>query len=150
MKYKLIKEYPGSPKLGSIAELYESSHYVAPHPTYKSAEIAIDKKHVEESTDYWEEVVDIWYVVLEEDFIYNDEFRERKHSSWKTQRVEAPSPESIKKQLYVSVKNKHIFKTKEEAEYFILRNKPCLSYNDIAGYLGSGQRDVILNLIEKL
>ena len=147
MKYKLIKEYPGSPELGTIVEresISKTYFYMS-----GNKKLCVLKYHVENNPDYWEEVVDIWYVVLEEDFIYNDEFRERKHSSWKTQRVEAPSPESIKKQLYISVKNKHIFKTKEEAEYFILRNKPCLSYNDIAGYLGSGQRDVILNLIEK-
>ena len=118
-KYKLIKEYPGSPKLGQIALSYTDSkddvyHYTAPHPKYKSAELAIDKDFVENYPEYWEKLVDVWYVVL----LKNGAFR----NAW----------EIIKVQEDPSVlEHKKYFKSRAEAEHFILYNKPCLSINDI-------------------
>lgn len=118
-KYKLIKEYPGSPKLGQIALSYTDSkddvhHYTAPHPKYKSAELAIDKDFVENYPEYWEKLVDVWYVVL----LKNGAFR----NAWEVIKVqEDPSV----------LEHKKYFKSRAEAEHFILYNKPCLSINDI-------------------
>lgn len=51
MKYKLIKEYPGSPPLGSIVEskcTSSSLFYLI------NDKIVIPKEHVENNPEYWE------------------------------------------------------------------------------------------------
>lgn len=114
-KYKLIKEYPGSPNLRQIADMKDDAvYYTAPHPKYKSAELAIDKNWVENYPEYWEEVVDFWYVVLLKDGAFRN--------AWEVIKVqEDPSV----------LEHKKYFKSRAEAENFILYNKPCLSINDI-------------------
>lgn len=130
MKYKLIKTYPGSPELGTEVEQeknWKGSFF------YKSVDkrICVFREHVENNPEYWEKVNEnLWYVVLEDIFYYNDGFRDTKMSNWHVYYVECLNSEDIERELWPSVK-KHIFKTKEEAEEFILYNKPCLSYNDI-------------------
>jgi hypothetical protein len=61
-KFKLIKEYPGSPKLGQIALPYTDSknqivHYIVERNQKNDCDyVAIPKKHVEDNPDYWQEV----------------------------------------------------------------------------------------------
>ena len=118
-KFKLIKEYPGSPKLGQIALPYTDSknavvHYVVDHPKKDCDYLAISKKHIEDNPEYWEEVVDVWYVVLLKDGAFRN--------AWEIIKVnEDPS----------GLEHKKYFKTEEEAKTFIIFNKPCLSYNDV-------------------
>jgi hypothetical protein len=125
MKYKLIKTYPGSPELGSIALPYgsfntDAAHYVVPHPKCENADLAISKSYVEENTEYWEKVEDnIWWCVSPRDYQTGDTlFKE-----WIIYKIESYGPDSLSRINY--------FKTKEQAEEFILFNKPCLSYSDI-------------------
>ena len=148
-KYKLIKEYPGSPKLGTIAEK-ESKIKSNTSYFYKEG----DKRwclydyHIEDSPEYWEKVNEnLWYVILEDDFHYNDGFRDTKSICWHVHYVECLNSEDIERELYPSVK-KHIFKTEEEADNFITRNKPCLSLNDVSLILGvsNRKRDIFLDL----
>jgi hypothetical protein len=119
-KYKLIKEYPGSPKLGEIALPYTDSknkvvHYIVEHPSKDCDYLAISKKHIEDNSEYWEEVVNVWYVVLLKDGAFRN--------AWEVIKVnEDPS----------GLEHKKYFKTEKEAEEFIFYNKPCLSYSDVS------------------
>lgn len=67
-KYRLIREYPGSPKLGTIIEwrvslggywAYKRSDYKSV-PNWKSIQLTEPKNHPE----YWEEVVEKDYEIL--------------------------------------------------------------------------------------
>jgi hypothetical protein len=134
MKYRLVKTYPGSPELSTEVEkdsLSKSYFYRDGDKRW-----CVLNDHVENNPEYWEEVYEspLSYMVVTEGGIHD----------FKVIMTPAYLHEGINDYT------KHIFKTKEEAEEFILHNKPCLSYNNIAGYLSSSQRDVILNLIKKL
>ena len=120
MKYELIKEYPGSPELGTIATPYKNScdktvHYTVTHPTDLGAYLAISKKDIETNPDYWQKVNDnVWWCVWSTDGFFKD---------WTPYRVECERNDLDKNRVY--------FKTKKEAEEFIEDNKPCLSYSDL-------------------
>jgi hypothetical protein len=78
-KYKLIKEYPGSPELGSIA--YTSKNTLADaHYNYIIGEDGpfqcswILKKHVDNNPEYWEEKIEKDYEILSFGYIgYSEE-----------------------------------------------------------------------------
>ncbi len=118
-KYKLIKEYPGSPALGTIALPYTDSrdrvvHYIVEHTRKDCDYLALPKKHIEDNPYYWEEENNIWYVVLLRDGTLRN--------AWEVIKVqEDPS----------GLEHKKYFKSRAEAEHFILYNKPCLSINEI-------------------
>ena len=138
-KYKLIKEYPGSPELGTEVEKdtkYNSSHSYF----YRSGDkrICVFNDHVENNLEYWKEINDnIWWCVWYKDYIQEGVSF---FKAWTPYKIECiPS---------VCSTNKHYLKTKEEAEQFILRNKPCLSLNDVSLILGGldRKRDIFLEL----
>jgi hypothetical protein len=116
MKYKLIKEYPFSPKLNSVVctnalEAYaEGLHFVG---------IDYINKFLGE---YFEEVKDEYrFLVYTKDRAF--------HNPWKVVEFRK-QPED-----YEGMKDSEsirFFKTKAEATEYILRNKPCLSYNDVS------------------
>jgi len=114
MKYKLIKEYPGSPELGTIVEKEPSSKSYFYRSGNKN--LCILNNHVEDNPEYWEKVNDnLWWIVFtKKDTVFNPY-----------------EPYLIETCLYQSNDSRQYFKTKEEAEEFILDNKPCLSYTDI-------------------
>lgn len=142
-KYKLIKEYPGSPKLGTIALPYTNNrgkvvHYIVEHPEKYCDYLGIGKTVVEHFYEYWEEVNDnIFWCVWEKDFIQYDVVL---FKAWTPNEIEC-----IKEG---ADSNRHYFKTKEEAEQYIIKNKPCLSLNDVGLILGglSKKRDIFLEL----
>jgi hypothetical protein len=57
-KFKLIKEYPGSDAKGTIAVLLETKYI------YKGFRFNYDVRHVENSPEYWEEVIEKDYEIL--------------------------------------------------------------------------------------
>lgn len=110
-RYRLIKEYPGSPDLNTVVEkeLRSSCSYF-----YRGGDkrYCVLNDHVENNPEYWKEMNEnIWYVVFDEDY---DMFE-----SWYPYCLET------------CTKYKNMFRTKREAEDFINHNKPCLSFNDI-------------------
>jgi hypothetical protein len=116
-KYKLIKEYPGSPKLGTIAEK-ESKIKSNTSYYYKEGDSrwCIYDYHVEDNPEYWEKVNEyLWWVVFT-----------KEEALFKT-----CTPYLIETYGFHKNDSRQYFKTKEEAEEFILDNKPCLSYTDI-------------------
>ena len=120
MKYKLIKEYPGSPELGTIAERISK---IKSNTSYYYGEgekkYCIFDHHVEDNPEYWEKVNDnFWWIVFtKKDTVFNPY-----------------EPQLIETCLYQSNDSREYFKTKEEAEEFVLYNKPCLSYKDVMNH----------------
>lgn len=113
-RYELIKEYPGSPFLGTIVEkeLISKSYF------FRSGDknICVLNNHVEDNPEYWEKVNDnLWWVVFtKKDTIFESYY-----------------PYCLETYVFKTEDSRQYFKTKEEAEEFILYNKPCLSYNDV-------------------
>jgi len=129
MKYKLIKEYPGSEKLG-----YEVSSDCG---TLEWKGTNFYEKYPE----YWEKVSeDIWWVVWKRDYIQEG-----------AELFKAWTPYKIECIPVVWSSERQYFKTKEQAEEFLLYNKPCLSYSDIIwNFEERPKKDDILVKIDKL
>ena len=89
---------------------------------------------VADNPDYWQEENDIWYVVLLRDGAFRN--------AWEIIKVqEDPS----------GLEHKKYFKSRIEAENFILYNKPCLSINDIGNNIPELTLDrLIQNVKSKL
>ncbi len=134
MKYKLIKEYPGSPELGTVVDktLRSEKNYF-----YRSGDkrICVLDSHVEDKPEYWEKINEssVLYMV----------FTEKSEHFYKTF-LTADFVHEGKK-----YNDRVFFKTKEEAEDFILYNKPCLSYNDVLLRLSSNKK-LDLDCLEEL
>ena len=103
-KFKLIKEYPGSAILGVM---HSDENKLGEWKGYN---------YYEKYPEFWEDISNIIYLVLTES--------ETPFNSWEITIVEANHNTIINN-------NRNFFKTKNEAEEFILYNKPCLSFNDI-------------------
>jgi len=122
MKYKLIKEYPGSPELGTV--------HSSENKTNEWKGIGFYVSHPE----YWKEVTHLHYVVFKCKF--------QSFEPWKVYGIEC---------IPTSCDYRKNFKTAEEAEEFILYNKPCLSYADIIWEaIEDTKKDSITISIEKL
>ena len=137
-KYKLIKLYPGSPDLGT--EVDKDTKYSSSHSYfYRSGDkrICVFNEHVEENPEYWEEINDnLWYVVSERHYQPDYTLFE----AWFVYKIESIGPSSLSPF--------HYFKTKEEAEYFVINNKPCLTFKEVKKILGaeSEKRKVVSEL----
>ena len=120
--YKLIKEYPGSPELGTVCEERNNKSSFC---YYFEGEknIGITKDQVENHPDFWEEVKSFpcWMVFTKADTSFET------YKPYKTEIYE-----------WLDKENKIHFDTEEEAKAFIIFNKPCLSYNDIKEYIQLG------------
>jgi len=116
MKYKLIKEYPFSPKLNSVVctnaleANSEGLHFVG---------IDYINKFLGE---YFEEIKDEYrFLVYTKDMAF--------YNPWKVVEFRKQPEDYNDKKDSKFIK---FFKTKEEATEYILRNKPCLSYKDVS------------------
>ena len=117
-KYKLIKCYPGSPKLGEVVEGVDSSTFYF----YKNPDlcrIVIRKTLVDNQPEYWKEVSDFYYMVSLTDMPF--------HNAWEPIRVNS---------VELDTDTKKYFSTKEGARDFIIQYKPCLSFNEVKGLVG--------------
>lgn len=135
MKYELIKEYPGSPELGTEVEkdkLSKSYFYRCGDKRW-----VVLNDHVENNPEYWKEINEyLWYVVSKRDYQESNML----FQEWFIYTIETCLPNNNGVL--------HYFKTREESEQFILRNKPCLSLNDVSLILGGldKKRDIFLEL----
>jgi len=117
-KYRLIKEYPGSPKLGTICEQRNNKSSFC-YFFEGEKNIGIIKDQVENQTEYWKEITNIYYVVFTKE--------ETSFNCWYPYKVEAyPYDTDCRK----------YFTLKEEAEEYILLNKPDISINYLEDYYG--------------
>jgi hypothetical protein len=139
-KFKLIKEYPGSPDLGTEVEK-ESNSKSSSSYFYRSGDrrICVFNHHVEESPEYWEEVnQNAWYVVSNRDYQYNwTLFQE-----WTVYFINTSYPQ-------VRDENLNYFKTMEEAKNFILYNRPCLSLAEVQKMIGPSDNYETLSMYIK-
>lgn len=113
-KYKLIKEYPGSPKLGTIVEKDErcGSHIYKYRES--NSNFGVLKYHVEDNPEYWEEVIENKFMVSTENCYY--------YGAYEVLTVSSD---------FKGKEHEYLFDTKEAAEEFIFNHKPCLSYSDL-------------------
>ena len=113
MKYKLIKEYPGSPELGTMVEGDNKCNFSY---SRNSRQLCVLNSHVENNPEYWEKVEEnIWWVVFtKEDTIFESYY-----------------PYCLETSVFKTQDSRQYFKTKKEAEEFVIDNKPCLSYADV-------------------
>ena len=117
IKYKLLKEYPGSPKIGTVVEQEPPSSSFFFRNGDKR--VCVLKEHVEDNPEYWKKINEYtWYIVSEDDYKQFDTVLFKKWTTYEIETYEEPT-------LFRG------FKTREQAESFILYNKPCLSYNDV-------------------
>ena len=110
-KFRLIREYPGSPKLGTIVE--KDERYGSHIYKYKesNSNFGVLKYHVEGNPEYWEEVIENKFMVSTK---YSYAYEVHTVSTY-----------------FKGKEHEHLFDTKEAAEEFIIYNKPCLSYSDL-------------------
>ncbi|ALN97155.1 hypothetical protein [Flavobacterium phage FpV4] len=71
-KYKLIKEYPGSPKLGTIVD--RRGVFVYFDINSPNVNMTVSQNYVENYPEYWEEVIEKNYEILS--FVCNQNFNE--------------------------------------------------------------------------
>ena len=102
-KFRLIKEYPGSPEIGTV---HSDENKLGEWQGYN---------YYEEYPEYWKDVVEhIYYMVSLIDMGF--------HNAWEPMRVEA---------IKYDTDTKKYFSAKEVAIYFIIQHKPCFSFDDI-------------------
>jgi hypothetical protein len=116
-KYKLIKEYPGSPELGTIVEKHIKSQTY--YHTYNDRKFGVLSEHVEDNPEYWKQLMEMCFVVSERDYNQGNYtyFKE-----WTVYKIYEDNQRD-------SMLN--YFETEEEAKSFIFYEKPCLSLNDV-------------------
>ena len=116
--YKIVKSYPFSPAVGTIL------HYDSFADLYLNANegYIVESRIIEKHPEYFEEVEDEYrFLVYTKDMAF--------HNPWKVvEFIKQPEDYNDKKDSEFI----RFFKTKAEATEYILRNKPCLSYNDVS------------------
>jgi len=114
-KFRLIKEYPGSPKLGTIVKKEFSTEFIYIVDGSKfGSRYGVMKYHVEDNPEYWEEVIENKFMVSTRNSAFLNAYN-----------VAKVNP-NYKRNEY-----EELFDSKEEAEAYIFYNKPCLSLMDV-------------------
>ena len=141
-KYKLIKEYPGSPKLNTIVE---------EHKTRKSLFVSkcnFAINHPYYFPEFWEEIDVKQFLFTTEDdvdiFEGDNFYSTRKDCSGIIIKYKGNSFEIASKKHKDFVD----FSTKEKAEEYILMNKPVLSLSDVWDHLSIKNRKLIIPFVK--
>ena len=114
-KFRLIKEYPGSPKLGTIVQKeFDISFLYVIQESESEFRPCVIKEHVEDNPEYWEEVIENRFMVSTRNAAFYNAYK-----------ILTVSSDFKPKEYH------YLFNTKEDAEEFILNHKPCLSYSDL-------------------
>lgn len=113
-KFRLIKEYPGSPKVGSVVEESNSVSAYVFEDVKNSIFFKTPKRYIEDNPEYWEEIIENKFMVSTRNSAFLNAYSVAKvNPNYKCNEYEK------------------LFDSKEAAEEFILYNKPCLSYGDL-------------------
>ena len=134
-KYRLIKEYPGSPDIDTEVGVIKG-HSANYNYSIGDKRYCVLKDHVENNPYYWAKIEEVCFVVSEIDY---NQGNYTYFEAWNVYKIyEDMSRDSIL----------NYFKTKEEAEEFVIKNKPCLTLTDVSLILGGldKKRDVYLEL----
>ena len=114
-KFRLIKEYPGSPKLGTVVQKeFNISFLYLILESESEFRLGVTKEHVEDNPEYWEEIIENMFMVSTRNAAF--------YNSYEIVTVS----HDFKPKEY-----QYLFFTKEDAEEFIFNRKPCLSYFDL-------------------
>ena len=114
-KFRLTKEYPGSPNLGTIVQKeFDISFLYVIQESEDVLKYGIMKEHVEDNPEYWEEIIENKFMVSTRNSAFLNAYNVAKvNPNYKCNEYE------------------YLFDTNEAAEEFIIREKPCLSYSDL-------------------
>lgn len=114
-KFKLIKEYPGSEKLGTIVKKEFSTEFIYIVDGSKfGSRYGVLKYQVEDNPEYWEEIIENKFMVSTRNSAFLNAYSVAKvNPNYKCNEYEV------------------LFNSREDAKEFILYNKPCLSYGDL-------------------
>ncbi len=114
-KFRLTKEYPGSPNLGTIVQKeFDISFLYVIQESEDVLKYGIMKEHVEDNPEYWEEVVEKRFMVSTRNSAFLNAYNVAKvNPNYKCNEYEK------------------LFDSNEAAEEFIIYNKPCLSFSDL-------------------
>ena len=112
MKYKLIREYPGSPSLNAYLDIDDLLDFG------DDKVFGVNEFNISSYKDYWEiyPKPSLWYVIVTDDSY--------KYNPYKIIEINSNQPKE-------HINNQKWFKTKEEAKEFISLNKPNLLKNII-------------------
>lgn len=134
-KFKLIKEYIGSPKLGTTAnytgDLFDKDNDLLPS--------VVKDKHFFE---FWEEIIEKKLLFTTEDGI--DIFEEGvkvftvdRDFNFAIDKIKICKPFDKNYPLKHWYKGTKIFSSQEASDNYILMNKPCLSIAEVVNFKGS-------------
>lgn len=114
-KFRLIREYPGSPKLGTIVKKEFSTEFIYIVDGSKfGSRYGVMKYHVENNPEYWEEIIENKFMVSTRNSAFLNAYNVAKvNPNYKCNEYEK------------------LFDSNEAAEEFIIYNKPCLSFSDL-------------------
>lgn len=147
-RYKLIREYPGSPKLNTIVEEHKTKkslfvskcNFAINHPYY--------------FPEFWEEIDNNFILPVKQplfttedgvDIFEGDEFYStHKDGLGSILKYTGHSLENASKKQKDFVD----FSTKEKAEEYILMNKPVLSLSDVWDHLSIKNRKVLTKFVK--
>ena len=161
-RYRLIKEYPGSPKLGTIVYLETEDNYMT---NMENDFKLFPKKIVENYPEFWELVVEYPIGTKVHNSQTNTIYTKKEDGWYKPSEKTGYTDEIITKSNYINIiKDKvvekdyeilsyitiesELIKYKEKAEEYILLNKPCLSYGDVQEYLKVKDCNKVLDLAQ--
>lgn len=121
-KFKLIKEYPFSPKLGCIIEEKEDNRY---YPITEPGGWFSGTKHIIPFSEFWQEI--------KKEFLFEDYYRNKINKGDSYYCISSDFKFSSFVEIATACPNKGwiTFKKKEDRDYYIIMNKPCLSLNDV-------------------
>lgn len=113
-KFRLKKSYPGSPKIESVVEESSSLSVYVFEDVENSIFFKTPKRYIEDNPEYWEEVIENKFMVSTRNSAFLNAYSVAKvNPNYKCNEYEV------------------LFNSREDAEEFILYNKPCLSYGDL-------------------
>jgi hypothetical protein len=114
-RYKLIKEYPGSPVLNTIVEKFKESS--SSFYQIENSSTVVINNHVEDNPEYWEEVANVYYLVFTKE--------ETSFKCWEPYIASAYSYDRNYVKYFTSL---------NVAEEYILLNKPDISIKYLEDY----------------
>ncbi len=118
-KFKLIKEYPNSPILGTIIE-FNNNDFIQYYGSYYFINNLITYK------EFWEEITKTFPIKDSMGYIID------KGDSYFFISKNLQTNGYIERAIIIPDEMWIIFKNKKDRDYFIIMNKPCLSLNDVA------------------
>jgi hypothetical protein len=127
-KYKLIKEYPKSPKLGCYIEIDDSDNGFVELTSNEYVKLS-------DYPDYWQEIKEPLFITEDGINVYDVNEILFKIILEDTTNISWINVSLLKSQIYQTDK---VFSTKEAAEKWIKENKPRFSEKQVLGALQKG------------